>query len=220
VGRDARPRYLRLQAKGKIRLLPLQHGQAGGALRHTLDNEPFDVGTLAPVLLERLQHQIPAWRVAHELIRPKANRMLFEPLRPDLLQVGFRDHHASGGGSRAIERQEVWPGGVEMEADRSRIDELNAFHLGVEFPRPGTLVAHEAKVHIVGGAGHPIVKLQSGPERELVEKSIGALVPRLGQGWPQACTRDGPHQGIVEGIEDRKGKKLRWGLCGIEPGRG
>jgi hypothetical protein len=53
-----------------------------------------------------------------------------------------------------------------------------------------------------------------------VEKPIGALVPRLGQGWPQACTRDGPHQGIVEGVEDRKGKKLRWGLCGIEPGRG
>src|SRR5918999_946723 len=82
-------------------------------------------GTFPPVTLVGPQDQADAGVLTHELIGPRPDRMLLEPIGPDLLDV--RLGHDPGG-SRCGRRkggQEVGPWCLQVEPDAMRIDCLD-----------------------------------------------------------------------------------------------
>jgi hypothetical protein len=119
--------------RGKIGFPLLQHRQPCGLLRHTLDGQAFDVGYFAPVVLKRLKHQFDTRCMADKLIWSQANGVLLKALLTDLLQIFLGHYQASGGRATAIVRHEIRPGCVQMEANRARVHDLNAFDLGLKF---------------------------------------------------------------------------------------
>src|SRR6266566_5303455 len=99
--------------------------------------------------------------MAHDLIRPQTDGMLFKAIVPDLLYIFLGHDDPCRGRSGAIEGHEVGPGLMQLEAHRARIHRLNVFHLRLEFPSTYAPVACEAKDHIVSGAGITVVEFET-----------------------------------------------------------
>src|SRR6185436_15771923 len=95
-------------------------------------DEPLDAGDLAPVALVRFHDELDPRRVAHELVRAETDGMLLEALDAHLLHVLLRHDPRRRGGQRSIERHEVRPGILEMEAYAVRGGRAHLAHLVAE----------------------------------------------------------------------------------------
>src|SRR6266446_9899699 len=62
---------------------------------YDLEDDAFDAGGLAPILVERLHDELDARRERDEFVGPGADRRFLEPLVADLLDV-FLWHHPAG----------------------------------------------------------------------------------------------------------------------------
>src|SRR4029078_12196551 len=78
-----------------------------------------------PVAGEGLEHDLDAGFGADEFVGTGADRMFFETVVADLLQVLLRDDDAGGGCRGAVKRHEIGPGRLQMEAYDPRIDDLH-----------------------------------------------------------------------------------------------
>ena len=153
--------------------------------------------------------------MAHELVRPQADRLLLEAVVADLLDVPPGHHPARRRRRRAVEGHEVGEGLVEVEAHAVGIDDRDLAHLVLE--RPGPLVALEAELHVLGGERVPVVELQPLAQLELVRALIGADRPRLGQAGGHEIARHRLHERVVDRVEHPERRELSLGFAGIEP---
>ena len=83
------------------------------------------VGGLRQVLVECLEHQLHTGRERDELVWPRADRCLLEPVLPHLLDVLLWDDPA-GATCLGIEGQEVRPRILQLESDMLCVDRLDA----------------------------------------------------------------------------------------------
>jgi len=124
----------RIEQIGNVHFPLLQHGGAGGRLRHALEHQALDRRHLAPVALAGLHDDLDAGGAAHELVRPQTDRVLLEAVVADLLDVLLGHDPARRGRERSVEGHEVGERLVEMEPDPIRIDDLDLAHLLLEDP--------------------------------------------------------------------------------------
>src|SRR5919204_4494366 len=90
---------------------------------HDFEDDSLDARRLTPVPIEG--HQLDARRERDKAIRAGADRRLLERFFADMLDVFLGDDPPGGRGRRAIERHEVRPGLLHMEAHSRRIDNLH-----------------------------------------------------------------------------------------------
>src|SRR6185436_12178007 len=76
----------------------------------------LDLRLLAPVPLERLEDKLHSRLERDELVGAGADRRLLEAFRADFLDVFLR-HDPARAGRRGIERQEIRPRLLQLEAD-------------------------------------------------------------------------------------------------------
>ena len=138
-GHQAEPRVpphvlgvLAIEGVGDVGLAVLQHRHARGPFGHALHDHTLDVGRVAPVPRIRLEHDFDPGLVADEPIRAGADGILAEPIVPDLGEVLLRDDEPPRGGSRSVERHEVGPRLLQVEADGQGIDDLHQAHMGLQ----------------------------------------------------------------------------------------
>jgi hypothetical protein len=91
-----------------VDLTHLERGQPGRLLGDHLEDEPFDARDLAPVGLERLEHQLNPGTERREFVWTRPNGRLLEAVVADLFDVFLRDDPTGAGRTRVI-RQEVGP---------------------------------------------------------------------------------------------------------------
>src|SRR5581483_4823562 len=207
----------RVEQVGDVDLPALQHGHARERLRHHLEDEPLDGRHLAPVAVERLHDELDTRRVADELVRPEADRMLLESRVAHLLHV-LPGHDPAGAGHDAgVVVHEVGPRIVQREAHAVRAHHGDLPHLLVQ---ELALRAMEAELHVLGGERVAVVELQPLAQRELVRPLVGADRPRLRQTRRSKIAGQRLHQRVVQAIQDPEGCELTHGLTGIEPLRG
>ena len=99
---------------GDVDLAALQRGQPGRLVRDHLHHDPLDGRVLAPIALERLQHQLDAGVERDELVGAGADRVLLVAVVADLLDVLLGDDPARPGGA-AVKGQKVRPRLLELE---------------------------------------------------------------------------------------------------------
>src|SRR5262249_28723278 len=146
--------------RSKVCLPALQHRQSGGHFRHVLDDQPLDIGDLAPVAFEGLEYQFHTGGMADEFERSQTNGVLFEAIITDLLHVFLGDHETCSGRRAAIEGHKIRPGGVQLEAYRALVHDFNAPHLRPLFLSARTLVAWKAEAHVFRCTGLAVMKFQ------------------------------------------------------------
>src|SRR5437879_11315646 len=77
---------------GHVGFLLFEHGQARGGFGHTLEHEPLDQGSLAPIVRVGFQHQFDARYVTHKTIGAQAHGSIFKGVVADLLRIGLGDY--------------------------------------------------------------------------------------------------------------------------------
>ena len=169
------------QEIGDVHLAVLEGRRARRLLGQTPVDEPLDVGDLAPVTLERLHHQLDPGSEAHEPVRSGADRRLLEAVLTDLLDVGPGHDPGGTGGRRAIERHEVRPRLLQVEAHAAGIDDLDLAHALLEDLHPRALVPLEGELHVRGGDRLAVVELRALAQDELVGEPVLRLGERLRQ---------------------------------------
>ena len=185
-----------------------------------LSTSRLTLGHLAPETFERLEHQLDAGGEAHELVRPGADRRLLEAVVADLLDIGFGHDPGGTGGRGAVERHEVRPRLLQVQAHAARVHDLDLAHALLEDLRPGALVALERELHVGGGDRLAVMELRILANDELVGEPVLRLRERLREARRVEPGRHRLHQRVVQGVEhhERRGDAL--GLAGVEPARG
>ncbi len=190
---------------------------AGDIARET---KSLDVGDLAPVPLERFHHQLDPGIEAHEFVRSGADRRLLEAVVTHLLDVSLGHDPAGAGGRRAVERHEVRPRLLQVEAHATRIHGLDLAHALLQDLRPRALVPLEGELHVRGRDRLAVVELRALAKDELVREPVLRLRERLREARGVEASGHGLHQRVVQGVEHHEGRGDPLGLTGVEPARG
>ena len=152
--------------------------------------------------------------MAHEPVGPETDRLLLEAVVAHSLDVLLRHHPARAADERAIERHEVGPGLVQLEAHAVRIDDRDLPHLVVQDLR--SLGAMEAELHVLGGERIAVVELEPLTQLELVDALIRAHRPGFGQARRHEIAGHGFHERVVDRVEDPE-RREPLELAGVEP---
>ena len=123
-----------------VDLAHLERGQPGRLLRDHLEDEPFDARDLAPVRLERLEHQFNPGTERREFVRTGPNGRLLEAVVADLLDVFLGDDPTGAGRTRVI-GQEVGPRLLEPKADMPSVGGLDRGYRILDHFRRGAAIA-------------------------------------------------------------------------------
>src|SRR5215470_10343117 len=102
---------------------PLERGGAGCLVRNALEDNAFHAGCLAPIPVERFEHQLDAGRLAHEPVRAGADRRLDEAIVANLLNVLLRHDPSRARGGGAVERHEIGPWLLHHESHVPSVDD-------------------------------------------------------------------------------------------------
>ena len=209
-----------IERDGDVGLAALQHHGARRGLGDAPHDERLHVGDAAPVARVGLEDDFHAGLVVHELVGARADRVLPEAFVAHLGQV-FLGHDDSGSGGRCpIERHEVWPRLLEMEAHEERSDDLDVRDVFLKSRRASALVPLEAELHVIGRHGVAVVELQPGAQLELVGPAVRALLPRLGDARAHLLAWIRTNERVVDRVEDPERRDLRRSGGGVEPRRG
>ena len=184
-----------------VDLAALQHREPGEILRHHAPDHFLDGGRLPPVAVVRLEDQLDAGIERRELVRSRADRRLLEALVADLLEVLLRHDPSGARRGRGVEREEVGPRLLELEAHPVRIDDLDRGHLVLQELRGGAAVALEAELHVLRGERIAVVEHDALAQDELVAESVLGHGPRLGERRGHGVARHGLHHGVVQRVE-------------------
>ena len=80
--------------KRDIRRTAFDFGDAAGRIRHELEDDGLERRLAAPVFRIGLEPQIGVALIGIDHVRAGADRLFLEALRPDFLEIGFRQHVA------------------------------------------------------------------------------------------------------------------------------
>src|SRR5216684_4124767 len=86
-------------------------------------------------------------REGDEPVGPGAHRRLLEPFVAHLLHVLRRDDPSRARRGRRVEREEVGPGLLELEADTMRVDDLYLSHPVLQHLGRHSAVTLEGELH-------------------------------------------------------------------------
>ena len=200
-----------------VRLAALERGQPRRLVGNDPEHQAPDAGALAPVLVERLQHQLHARRERDELVGAGADRRLLEAVVTDPLHV-LLGHDPAGAGGRRVEGQEVGPRLLQPEAHPAGIDDLDGGHPLLERLVGRAAIALEGELHVLAGHRLAVVEAHALAQHELVGEVVLRHRPRFGQARGQQLARHRLGQRVVDGVVDhvRRDDPLRLG--GVEPG--
>ena len=204
---------------GDVRLTALEHGQARHRVRDRLEDEALHARRLAPVPLERLEHQLDARRERDEPVRAGPDRRLLEAVLAHLLDVLPGDDPRGARRRRAVEGHEVRPRLLETEPDAPGIRSLDRGDLLLEHLRRDAAVPLERELDVVGRDGLAVVERRPSAQHELVDEPVGRRAPRLGQAGRHGLLGHRLHEGVVERVEDHEGRDEARRLGGLEEGR-
>src|SRR5207237_10053518 len=140
-----------------------------------------DARGLAPVAVEGLQDQLDPGCEAHELVGTGPDGRHAEAVVADLLDVLFGHDPRRAGGAGAVERHEVGPRLLELEAEPTGIDDLDLLYALLEQGRLCAPVALERELHVLGGDGIAVVKPRPLAQHELPRAAVPGYAPRLGE---------------------------------------
>src|SRR5439155_883688 len=143
----------------------------------------LDVWSVPPVARIRFQHDLDARRVAHELVRAGADRILAKSLVADFFQVFLGHDDAGGGGRRAVEGHEVGPRLLQLEADRERVGASVTCHAMTASPgwaAPAGFAARASRTAVRSEATRPFMGASPGSARVFVvvlERDVDERLP-------------------------------------------
>src|SRR4030095_3577953 len=120
----------------------------------------------------------------------------------DVNYVLAGDDQPGRGGRGAVERHEVRPGFLEVEADGRGIDDLDLPYAGLQLGGGGSPGPLQAELHVVGRDRLAVVEAGSPAQLELVHEAVRTLRPRLGQAVADPLAGQGTHQRGVHRRED------------------
>jgi len=166
-----------VESVGDVGFAGLQHQGAGGGFGDAAHDQRLDARHAPPILGKRLQHHFDARLGTDELVGPGADRVFLEALVADLAEVFFRDDDPGGGGGRAVERHEVGPRRLQMEAHHLGIDDFDLADVIFEGRRSGALVALEAELDVLGRHRVAVVERQPRAQLKFVGQPVLALSP-------------------------------------------
>ena len=201
-----------------VHLAALERGQPRGLVGDDLEDEPANARPLAPVLIERLQHDVHPRRGGDELVGARAHRRLLEAVLANLLDVFLGNDPARPGGRR-VEGEEIRPRLLQAEPNACGIHDLDGGHAFFQRPGGGAAVAVERELHVLRGDRLPVVEAGAAAEDELVRERVLRDGPGLGEARRQELARHGLGEGIVQRVVDHVRRDDPRRLRGIEPGR-
>ena len=195
-----------------------QRGKPGRLVGNDLEHQPFDAWRLAPISLERLQHQLDAGVERDKFIGTGADRRLLEPVLADLLDIGL-GHDPAGPGGAAVERQEIRPGFFELEADMPRIDRFYRGDPLLHHVVRGAAIALEGEFDVLGGDRLAVMEFGALSQRKVPGQAVFAGRPLFGEGRRQWLARHWLHQRVVDRVQDEERRDDPRRLGRVEPGR-
>src|SRR5262245_32387467 len=158
--------------------------------------------------------------MADELVGTDADRLFSESFVAHLSQISLGHNDPRGGDRGPVEDHEIWPGILENEPHRTRINDVDLANACVEFPGARAFVPFEAELYVISGNGVAVMKRKPLTQFEFVREAVRALRPRLCQAVAHLLPRQRTHQRIVERIQNPKWRDLRRGRRRVEPTRG
>ncbi len=203
---------------GDVDLATLQCGESRRLIGDHPQHDALHARRLAPVLVERLQHQFDARRERDELVRPGADRRLLESVLADLLDV-FARHDPAGAGGDGIEGDEVRPGILQLEHDALRIGRFHRRHALLQQRVRRATIALERELHVIGGDRIAVVELRTLAQDELVAQPVLAGRPGLRQRRRRIALRHRLRHRVVQRVQHHERRDDACGLRRIEPGR-
>src|SRR6266508_4443407 len=96
-----------------------------------------------------------------------------------------------------------------METDVQGIDDLDLLDALVQRLGPRPFVALETELHVLGGEGIAVVKLEPAAKLELVRLSVRAFLPRLREAVPHLLPRQWAEHRVVDRVEQPERRDLR-----------
>ncbi len=202
-----------------IGLAGFQHQRPRIDIGHAAQHDRLYVRLLAPVFVEGFENDLDPRRRADEFVGAGADRFLLEPVLADFLDVVFRYDKPGGGGGAAVHRHEIGPDLLQMKADRTRIDDFDPRHFLLQLGGAGALIAVEAEFDVLGGQRIAVMKRQVRAQLEFVGQPVLALLPRFGERRTHIGAGIGPHQRVMQRVQNAERRDLRRRGRGIEPGR-
>jgi hypothetical protein len=206
-----------VQRIGDVGLAGLQCQGPRGGVGNAPHHQSLDTRHAPPVAGIGLQHDLDTGLAADEFVGAGADRLLFEAVVADFGQVLLGHDDPGGGRSGAVESHKVGPWLLQVEAHHQRIDDLDLADVVLQGLRPGALIALEAELDVFGRHRVAVVKLQSGPQFELIGQAVLALLPGLREARSHLLSGVGPDEGVVDRIEHAEGRDLRRSRRRIEP---
>ena len=202
----------------QIDLAAGQRGEPGRLVRNDLEHQALDARRLAPIALERLQHQFDAGIERHEFVGAGTDRRLLETVLADLLDIGLR-HDPAGPGGAAVEGQKVGPGLFELEADMVRVDRFHPGDPLLHHVVCGAAIAFEGKLDVLGGDRLAVMEFGALSQRKVPGQAVFAGRPLFGEGRRQWLPRHRLHHRVVQRIQDEERRDDPRRLGRVEPGR-
>src|SRR5512134_3140947 len=118
------------------------------------------MGRLPPVARKRREGDVHPLPLAHEAVRPGADRPRPEAVRAGLLEVLPGEHDSGRGGGGPVEGHEVRPRLLQVESDDLGIDYLDLPYAGAQLLGARALVALEAPLDVVAGQRVAVVEAE------------------------------------------------------------
>ena len=203
-----------------VHLVALQGGRPRGLVGDAADDQPLHARLLAPVPVERFQHQLHARLKAHELEGAGADGRLAEAVLAHRLDVLLRHDPGRPRGAGAVEGHEVAPRLVQDEPHVTGVHHLHLLDALAEQRSAGALVALEGELHVLARDGIAVVEARALAQHEIPRAAIFRHRPGLGQRGRVEVARHRLHQGVVERVVDHERRDLGLGLGRVEPARG
>src|SRR5205085_6587333 len=131
-----------------------------------------------------------------------------EAVVADLLEVLFGHDPRRAGRAGAVERHEVGPRLLELEAEPTGIDDLHLLYALLEQGRLRAPVALERELHVLGGDGIAVVKPRPLAQHELPRAAVPGYAPRLGEAGGVEVAGHRLDERVVERVEDHERRDL------------
>jgi hypothetical protein len=173
--------------------------QAGRLFGNHLEHQAFYTRGLAPILVERLEHQLHTRRERDEFVGAGADRRLFETIVSDLLDV-FLGHDPAGPGRRGIKGQKIRPRRFEVEADVPRIGGLDRRHPILHQRVGGTAVPLEREFDVLRSDRLAVVEFCSLAQHEIIGAPVLGRRERLGETGRERLPGHRLHQRVVQRV--------------------
>ena len=201
---------------GDVDLAPPKCCKARALVRDHLEDEALDRRLLAPILVERLEHELHPGGERDELVGTGADRRLLETVVADLLDVAL-GHDPARPGRRCVEGQEIRPWRLQAEADVPGIGRFDRLDTRLQQVVRDAAIALERKLDV--GRGHRIAVVEAGAfaQHEIVVSPVLGSGEGLGKARRQRLAGHRFHHRIVQGIEHHERRDDAGRLGRLEP---